>query len=80
MILLSRFLEDLGSCSNAKNLQVRKNLDIFIVGTISRSWQDLSCLSTLRINVYQITVRVDMNSLVVWKNLELHYCLALQSL
>ena len=42
--------------SHAKILQIRTNLDIFMVSTMARSWQDLTRFSMFFIKVYQVSV------------------------
>ena len=42
--------------SHAKILQVRTNLDIFIVSSMSRSWQDLTRFSMFLIKVCKVSV------------------------
>ena len=42
--------------SHAKNLQVRTYLDVFLVSTMARSWQDLPRVSMFLIKMYQVSV------------------------
>ena len=42
--------------SHAKILQVRTNLDIFMVSSMSRSWQDLTIFSMFLIKVCKVSV------------------------
>ena len=42
--------------SHAKNLQVRTYLDVFLVSTMARSWQDLPRFNIFLIKMYQVSV------------------------
>ena len=68
LIFLGNLAKILFLDSHAKNLQVRTYLDVFLVSTMARSWQDLPRFIMFLIKMYQVSIHWDIKDSCYSKN------------